>query len=73
MSFLAFSTASSLACCFCFSRSYSRDFSTFIATSRLRIWLRSFWQETTRPVGRWVMRTAESVTFTCCPPAPLER
>ncbi len=44
-----------------------------MATSRLRIWLRSFWQETTIPVGRWVMRTAESVTLTCCPPAPLER
>ena len=25
------------------------------------------------PVGRWVMRTAESVTLTCWPPAPLER
>src|SRR5574337_1022425 len=25
----------------------------------------SFWQETTMPVGRWVIRTAESVTFTC--------
>ena len=22
------------------------------------------------PVGRWVMRTAESVVLTCCPPAP---
>ena len=22
------------------------------------------------PVGRWVIRTAESVVFTCCPPAP---
>ena len=25
------------------------------------------------PVGRCVMRTAESVTLTCWPPAPLER
>ena len=25
---------------------------------------------TTIPLGRWVMRTAESVVFTCCPPAP---
>jgi hypothetical protein len=24
---------------------------------------------TTRPVGRWVMRTADSVLLTCCPPA----
>ena len=36
-------------------------------------WLRSFWQDTTTPVGRWVRRTAESVTFTCWPPAPDER
>ena len=26
---------------------------------------RSFWHETTMPVGMCVMRTAESVTFTC--------
>ena len=26
---------------------------------------RSFWHDTTTPVGRCVMRTAESVTFTC--------
>ena len=32
-------------------------------------WERSFWQETTRPVGRWVILTAESVTLTCWPPA----
>ena len=25
------------------------------------------------PVGRWVMRTAESVVLTCWPPAPLAR
>ena len=24
----------------------------------------SFWQDTTMPVGRWVIRTAESVVFT---------
>ena len=34
---------------------------------------RSFWHCTTVLVGRWVMRTAESVTFTCCPPLPLAR
>jgi hypothetical protein len=33
----------------------------------------SFWQETTRPVGRWVIRTAESVVLTLWPPGPLER
>ncbi len=36
-------------------------------------WLRSFCTETTMLVGRWVMRTAESVTLTCWPPAPEER
>lgn len=30
------------------------------------------WMATTSPVGRCVMRTAESVVFTCCPPAPPE-
>ena len=34
---------------------------------------RSFWQLTTIPVGIWVMRTAESVRLTYCPPAPLAR
>ena len=33
-------------------------------------WLFSFWQDTTMPVGRWVIRTAESVVFTLCPPGP---
>ena len=28
---------------------------------------------TTIPVGWWVIRTAESVVFTCCPPAPDDR
>ena len=36
-------------------------------------WERSFWQLTTMPVGRWVIRTAESVVFTLCPPCPEER
>ena len=36
-------------------------------------WLRSFWQDTTIPVGKWVRRTAESVLLTCWPPAPDER
>ena len=29
--------------------------------------------ETTTPVGMWVMRTAEYVVFTLCPPGPLEQ
>ena len=44
-----------------------------IAVCRYEICERSFWHETTIPVGRCVIRTAESVLFTCCPPAPLER
>ena len=36
-------------------------------------WLRSFWTATTMPLGRCVIRTAESVLFTCWPPAPEER
>ena len=44
-----------------------------MAVARFWIWLRSFWQLTTIPVGRWVIRTAESVVFTPWPPGPLER
>ena len=36
-------------------------------------WLFSFWQLTTMPVGRWVIRTAESVVLTLWPPGPLLR
>ena len=39
--------------------------------ARFWCWDRSFWHETTMPLGRWVIRTAESVTLTCWPPAPL--
>ena len=44
-----------------------------MARARFWCWLRSFWQLTTMPVGRCVMRTAESVLLTCWPPAPEER
>ena len=37
------------------------------------VWLRWFWHVTTIPVGMWVSRTAESVLFTCWPPAPDDR
>ena len=47
--------------------------STFMALSLLRCWERSDWHCTTMPEGRWVMRTAEEVLFTCWPPAPLAR
>src|SRR5205085_284441 len=41
--------------------------------SRFLCWLRSFCIETTMPVGMCVMRIAESVLLTFCPPAPLDR
>ena len=44
-----------------------------IACSRFCNCERSFWQETTMPLGRWVMRTAESVVLTPWPPGPDER
>ena len=43
------------------------------AVSLFAAWLRSFWTATTMPLGMCVIRTAESVLFTCCPPAPEER
>ena len=44
-----------------------------MACSLFCSWDFSFWQDTTMPVGRWVIRTAESVVFTDCPPGPEER
>jgi len=41
-----------------------------IAVALFCSWLRSFWQATTMLVGRWVMRTAESVVLTPWPPGP---
>jgi hypothetical protein len=43
------------------------------ARERFRCWLRSSRATTTSPVGRWVRRTALSVTFWCCPPGPPAR
>ena len=44
-----------------------------MAAARFWIWDFSSCMETTRPVGMWVMRTAESVVLTDCPPGPEER
>ena len=41
-----------------------------MASSRFWVAERSFWQVTTIPVGRWVSRIADSVFWTCWPPAP---
>ena len=62
--------SASWACCRCSSR---RLRSTRMALSLFLYWLRSSWHSTTRPVGRWVMRMADSVLLMCWPPAPLER
>ena len=57
----------------CRARSSSRDCSTRSAAALFCSWDFSFWQETTMPVGRWVIRTAESVVLTLCPPGPEDR
>src|ERR1700733_7361293 len=44
-----------------------------MAFSRFLIWDFSSWQETTVLVGRWVMRMAEYVVLTDCPPGPEEQ
>ncbi len=44
-----------------------------MALARFWIWLFSSCIATTRPVGLWVMRTAESVVLTDCPPGPDDR
>lgn len=40
------------------------------ARSRFLSWLLSSRHVTATPVGRWVIRTAESAVFTPCPPGP---
>ena len=44
-----------------------------MALARFLICDFSSWQVTTSPVGRCVMRTAEYVVFTDCPPGPEEQ
>src|SRR5213592_2673011 len=58
---------------FSISNSYSFERSMLMARSRFLCCERSFWQLATSPVAMCVMRTAESVVLTCCPPFPLER
>ncbi|MNH38883.1 hypothetical protein D3C79_999780 [compost metagenome] len=47
--------------------------STDIALALFLCCERSSWHSTTMPVGKWVIRIAESVVLTCWPPAPEER
>ena len=56
--------------CLLRARASSRARRIRIACSLFCSWLFSFWQLTTMPVGRWVMRTAESVVLTLWPPGP---
>jgi hypothetical protein len=56
------------ASCSAMRRSSRRERSTPIALSLFLCCDFSSWQVTTSPLGRWVMRTAESVVFTDCPP-----
>ncbi len=44
-----------------------------IARARFLCCERSSWHSTTIPLGKWVMRTAESVLLMCWPPAPEAR
>src|SRR6266511_3745261 len=69
----AWVNSSSSPCCFSRSSSYSRERRTRNAFCRFCSWLFSSCIETTSPVGMCVMRTAESVVFTLCPPGPVER
>ena len=62
-------SASAASCCAASSRARS----TRRPASRFCSWLFSFCIDTTIPVGRCVIRTAESVVLTLCPPGPEER
>ncbi len=70
MSVFCFSTSAFLASRSSSARSYRRALSIFSAVALFLCWLRSCWQETTIPVGRCVIRTADEVLFTCWPPLP---
>src|SRR6266540_255354 len=64
-------SAASCACCSAMARSSRRARSTRSAFSRFWICDFSSCIETTMPLGRWVMRTAESVVLTDWPPGPV--
>ena len=66
-------SAAIASCCFCCSISYSRARSTRMALARFLICDFSSCCETTSPLGRCVMRTAEYVVFTDWPPGPDEQ
>src|SRR3989454_392801 len=73
MSLFCLSTSAFFASRSATARSYSRAFSILSAVALFLNWLRSFWHCTTILVGRCVIRTAEDVLLTCCPPFPEAR
>src|ERR1700688_3193201 len=73
MSFLSLVNCSNCSRFLRSSSSNRRARRIFIAIARFLCCERSFWQLTTMPLGKWVIRTAESVLLTCWPPAPLAR
>src|SRR5207245_1278409 len=70
ISIFCLSTSAFLASRSATARSYSRALSIFRAVALFLNWLRSFWHCTTMFVGRCVIRTADDVLLTCCPPFP---
>src|SRR5213592_1150124 len=70
MSVFCLSTSAFLASRSATARSYNRAFSIFMAVALFLPWLRSCWHDTTIPVGKCVIRTADDVLLTCWPPLP---
>src|SRR6266571_4755790 len=65
--------SASLRCCSSCCMRKSRALRYRMAFSRFWSWDRSSCISTLIPVGLWVIRTAESVVLTDCPPGPEER
>src|SRR5260370_31959504 len=70
MSVFCLSTSAFFASRSSTARSYSRALSILSAVALFLNWLRSCWHDTTIPLGRCVIRTAEDVLLTCWPPFP---
>jgi hypothetical protein len=62
-----------LGACSSSASASSRARRTRMPASLFCSWLFSFCIATVTPVGMWVIRTAESVVLTLCPPGPDER
>src|SRR5713226_5843144 len=73
MSLFCLSTSAFFASRSATARWYNRAFSILSAVALFLNWLRSFWHCTTMLVVRCVIRTADDVLLTCCPPFPEAR